>query len=415
MKFFLLLLGLSFGLQACGQSAVKPQKIKEKPSVEKPAIEKPSLAQLSLTSIDSIFDAKNREFKFQDLHSLSEKMLKELNGSILIAVKDSVIVRETSGVIRFYEPKKEYRNWRKEQLENARKSPSNQLTDETLYELASISKQFTAAAILKLIHEKKIHFTDSLKKFFPAIPYPTVTIHQLLSHTSGLPEYFDFPESWFDTSKELTNQELVELLILKKPKIAFSPGRNYSYTNTNYALLCAIVEKVTTMKFEDYLRQNILEPAGLTCTIFATETGKDSLRSIARGHLKDKEELQKYYLNKTLGDKGIYSNPEELLKWKIAYFDQKKIIPDYLVDMAISPQNHLKGSGKAKELYGYGLHLEDSSTFGKLIYHGGLWRGFLNNMVYRPSDNLFMVFLSNYRNGAHRGKSTEVLHIIDGV
>jgi CubicO group peptidase (beta-lactamase class C family) len=405
MRKYILLLALSCGLQTYGQSVANPKKVKGTPSLE----------QLSLASVDSIFDAKNRKFKFQDLHTLSKRMLKEMNGTILIAIKDSVIVRESSGVIRFYEPKKEYKNWEKEQLDNARRAASNQLTNETLYELASISKQFTAAAVLKLIHEKKIHFTDSLKKFFSKIPYPTVTIHHLLSHTSGLPEYFDFPESWFDISKQINNQELVELLILKKPKTVFSPGRNYKYTNTNYALLCAIVEQVTGMKFEDYLRQNILEPAGLTHTIFTTEIEQNSLRSIARGHLKNKEELPKYYLDKTMGDKGIYSNPEELLKWKIAFFDQKKIIPAYLVDMATSPQNHIKGVGKAKEDYGYGLHLEESAAFGKLIYHGGLWRGFQNNMVYRTSDNLFMVFLSNYRNGAHRGKSAEVLHIVDGV
>ena len=405
MKFFLLLLILSFGLQACSQ----PHETAEQKDTQSP------LAQLSLTSIDSIFNVKNREFKLQELFSLSKKMLKEMNGTLLIAMNDSVIVRETSGVVRFYEQKKEYGNWGKEQLNNARQAVSNQLTDETLYDLASISKQFTAAAILKLIDEEKIKFTDSLKKFFPEIPYPTVTIHHLLSHTSGLPEYFDFPESWFDTSKHITNQELVKLLILKKPKILFSPGANYKYINTNYALLCAIVENVTKMKFENYLRLHILEPAGLTHTIFTTEIEKDTLHHIARGHLKDKEELQKYYLNKTMGDKGLYSNPDELLKWKIAYLDQKKIIPEYLVNMATTKQNYIKGTAKADELYGYGFRLEESSPFGKLIYHGGLWRGFQHNMVYRKSDNLFMVFLTNCRNNAHKGKSTEVLHIMDGI
>jgi CubicO group peptidase (beta-lactamase class C family) len=229
-----------------------------------------------------------------------------------------------------------------------------------------------------------------------------------------LPEYFDFPESWFDTSKHITNQELVELLTLKKPKILFSPGKNYRYINTNYALLCAIVENVTKMKFEEYVRLAILEPAGLTHTIFTTEIEKDTLYRIAKGHLKDGEELQKYYLNKTMGDKGVYSNPDELLKWKIAYLDQKKIIPAYLVEMATTQQNQLK-TGQPKELYGYGFRLEESPVFGKLIYHGGLWRGFQHNMVYRASDNLFMVFLTNYRNGAHKGKSTDVLQIMDGV
>ncbi len=410
MKKFLLFFGLSLLLFACGQPSVKSQQIVDtQPDVVN------TLEQLSLEEIDSVFKAKNRAFKLQDLSALSKEMLKNMNGTILIAIDDKIVVRETSGVVRFYAQIKNYKNWSKRELDSVKNLNSNKLKDETIYEFASISKQFTAAAILKLMDEERLCFEDSLGKFFPKIPYPKVTIHQLLSHTSGLPEYFDFPELWFDTSKYLTNKELVDLLILKKPKILFAPGWNYKYTNTNYALLCAIVESVTNMKFEDYLRENIFQPAGLTDIIFTTEIENDSLHHIARGHLKNGEELPKYYLNKTMGDKGIYSNPEQLLKWKIAYFDQKKIIPAYLIEKATTKQNYIKGSGKAKELYGYGVRLEESSVFGKLIYHGGLWRGYQHNMVYRESDNVFMVFLTNYRNSAHIGKSTEVLHIIDGI
>ncbi|MDL2230847.1 serine hydrolase, partial [Bacteroidales bacterium OttesenSCG-928-L19] len=155
--------------------------------------------------------------------------------------------------------------------------------------------------------------------------------------------------------------------------------------------------------------------AGMGKSFFVTELDSNLSRSIAKGHLKNKEELRKYHLNKTLGDKGIYSNPEELFKWKIAFFDKGLIIPKSYLEMAITQQNIPKGKVAPAEMYGYGLRLEKSKFYGDLIYHGGLWRGYQNLMIYRPLDNIFIVFLSNFRNSAHKGKGTEVLHILDGA
>jgi Beta-lactamase class C and other penicillin binding proteins len=236
-----------------------------------------------------------------------------------------------------------------------------------------------------------------------------------LSHTSGLPEYFDFPVTYFDTSHLLTNQELITILIKEKVPSIFAPGYNYKYINTNYVLLASIVEKVADLRFEDFVRQNIFIPAGMTQTFFSSEKEENSDKSIAKGHLKNKSELPVNYLDGTLGDKGIYSNPEEMLKWKEAYFVQKKIIGTELLNKATSKQNYIKGKGKANEMYGYGLRIEETPEFGKLIYHGGLWRGYQNVFVYRPSDNTVIIFLSNYRNSAHLGKSNEILQVLDGA
>lgn len=373
------------------------------------------LSEISVEEIDSILNEVNDTYKYRELNLFIDGICEKLNGTILIAKDDSTIIRKTVGTIRLYENKKGYEEWTNTELRNAKKRAINKLQDNTFYELASLSKQFTAAAILKLVDDKKLKLTDTLRKFYPELPYQNITIHQMLAHTSGLPEYFEFPFEYFDTTVLLTNQMLVEVLAEQQPEMQFAPGKKFEYTNTNYALLAAIIEKVTGKKFEEYVRRNIFLPAGMTKTFFVTQLDQRKYLSIAIGHLRTKEELKQFFMNGTLGDKGVYSTPEELMKWKKAFFDDKIIISEELLEKAISKENYIKGRGVAKELYGYGFRLEDNPPFGKLIYHGGLWRGFQNVMVYQPEDNVFIIFLSNFRNSAHLGQSDEILHILEGA
>ena len=406
MKYLLAILLLSLSLTSCGQVSSQSKNVNNAPKL---------LVDYSIQEIDSLFEEQNNVFRLQELDTLITQIFSELNGTMLIARNDTLIERKTSGFVRLYTPKNGYESWSAAELRTARNKNDNRLKHNTFYELASISKQFTAAAVLKLVEEGKMKLTDTLTSFYPELPYRNVTIHQLLSHTSGLPEYFDFPVSYFDTSHLLTNQELITVLSKQKPQILFSPGYNYKYTNTNYVLLAAIVEKAADLRFEDYVRQNIFLPAGMTQTFFFSEKEENSDKSIAKGHLRNKSELPVNYLDGTLGDKGVYSTPEELLKWKEAFFIQQKIIGTELFKKATSKQNFIKGKGKAAELYGYGLRIEETPEFGKLIYHGGLWRGYQNVFIYRPSDNTMIIFLSNYRNSAHIGKSSEILQILDGA
>ena len=406
MKYLLATLLLSFTLTSCGQASSQSKSTNNPPKL---------LKDYSIQEIDSLFEVQNCNFRRQELDTLVAKIFSELNGTMLIYRNGTVIERKTSGFVRFYAPRNGYEKWSATDLKAAKNKSNNKLKHNTFYELASISKQFTSAAVLKLVEDGKLKLTDTLTTFYPELPYPNVTIHHLLSHTSGLPEYFDFPVTYFDTSHLLTNQELITILIKEKVPSIFTPGYNYKYINTNYALLASIVEKVADLRFEDFVRQNIFLPAGMTQTFFSSEKEENSDKSIAKGHLKNKSELPVNYLDGTLGDKGIYSTPEELLKWEEAYFVQKKIIGTELLNKATSKQNYIKGKGKAGEIYGYGLRIEESPEFGKLIYHGGLWRGYQNVFLYRPSDNTVIIFLSNCRNGAHLGKNSEILQVLDGA
>jgi CubicO group peptidase (beta-lactamase class C family) len=294
-----------------------------------------------------------------------------------------------------------------------RKKGSNAITPDTFFELASLSKQFTAAAVLKLVSEGKLSLQDTLRYFFPKLPYQNITVHHLLSHTSGLPEYFSLKSNCYDTSKLLTNNGLINVLIKHRPKMLFLPGTQYKYINTNYALLAAIVAQVSGTKFETYVRENLFLPAGMSNSFFITEKTTRDQAKTATGHLRSESEVKSFFMDGTVGDKGIYSNVLELFKWYKAYFLDYTILPEEWVKHASQQENYLLAADSVSELYGYGLRLQNHDVYGYYIYHGGLWRGYNHVWIYRPSDKFYAVFLSNFVNGAHKGRTLQLLEIKD--
>jgi len=358
--------------------------------------EKPSqpLSQVSTNEINRLFAEASKEFKNQALVSELNLLCENLNGSVLLAFGKEVFYKKEVGFKRL-----------------ANKTPQNSIDSETLFELASISKQFTAAAILKLMEEKKLTLTDDVTKYLTQFPYKNITIKHLLTHTSGLPEYMDFPEKDFNQNEALSNSKLESYIERVKPKVLFQSGMRFKYINTNYALLALIVEKITQNSFEQYVRKEIFTPAGLQFSCFATELHTKT--NYCKGHLADKSERPFHFQNGVLGDKGIYSNVDDLYRWVKAYLIDYKIVSQEIVAQATQPQNKLY-RGEPAELYGYGLRIEDDVN-GYLIYHGGLWRGFQNNMVYRPKDQYIFIVLSNFRNKAMIGVNSKLLCIIDGA
>lgn len=373
------------------------------------------------------------------LDSFAEVMGQKLNGTMLIARNDTVLVERAFGKRQLYLKAEGYDSIVGVNLELYRNDPANAMTPQTLFELASVSKQFTAAAVLKLCSEGKMNLTDYVGKYLPDFPYGGITIRRLLAHTSGLPEYFDFPYSYYDSVRFVSNEHLVRVLKTRHPAKAFPAGTKFAYCNTNYALLAYIVAQVTGMSFEQYVRENMFKPAGMENTFFITEiadmdsmdfnaptTDPETIHvpvqpnldilsvPLARGHWRSGALVDYDRLNGILGDKGIYSNVEDMLRWANAYFVEYRIIPKEWVDMAGKRENTLTNGNFPKQIYGYGLRIEESPKHGKLIFHGGLWNGFHNIWIYRPSDNMHVIFLSNYYNSAHSGKSDSVFSIIDG-
>ena len=378
--------------------------------------------------VQYLLDTIGDRYDIEGLEFVANDMSQKLNGVMLIAVRDTVLVEHAYGELRLTgEPPR------------CNPEEDNQITENTLFDLASISKQFTAVAVLQLCAQGKISLDDTITKYFPNLPYEGVTIKHLLTHTSGIPEYFKFKYPVYGSSAFVDNQHLLRVLEKQKYAKIFATGTKFEYVNTNYAILAALVAKISGVPFEEYVHEHIFKPAGMKNTCFFTElVGIDAKHGkkypdvdpkaedvnvkplpwdvpIARGHRKVAVPAKYDRLNGILGDKGIYSNMEDMLRWANAMFIDYKILPKEWVDLASQRENQLKDGSLPKNIYGYGYRIEESPTHGKLVYHGGLWNGFQNLFLYRPSDNVVIIFLSNLYNKAHAGRSDQILNILDGI
>ena len=142
------------------------------------------------------------------------------------------------------------------------------ITEDSVFQLASVTKQFTAAAVMLLMRQGLLSPEDEITKFFPEIPYPGVTVRQLLNHTSGVPDYFDdadwFVRIWKEERRVPGNEEILRFLRETKAKPYFAPGEGLHYSNTGYNLLALLVERLSGIPFETFLQRNVFEPAGMT-------------------------------------------------------------------------------------------------------------------------------------------------------
>lgn len=380
-----------------------------------------------------LLDTIGDRYDIEGLEFVANDMSEKLNGTMLVAIRDTVLVEHAYGELRVTgEPP--HRNV----------PESNRMTETTLFDLASISKQFTAVAVLQLCAQGKINLDDTITKYFPNLPYKGVTVKHLLTHTTGIPEYFKFKYTVYGSVAFVDNEHLLRVLEKQKYAKTFATGTRFEYVNTNYAILAALVAEVSGVPFEEYVHEHIFKPAGMDNTFFFTElVGIDATHGrtypnvkdpkaesvsvnllprgevvdlpIARGHRKVAVVAAYDRLNGVLGDKGVYSNVEDMLRWANAFFIDCKILPKEWVDFASQRENQLADGTLPKSIYGYGYRIEESPEHGKLVYHGGLWNGFQNLFLYRPSDNAVIIFLSNLYNKAHVGRSAEMLNILDGI
>ena len=189
-------------------------------------------AQQKAASLDSLFTNLHREGKFY--------------GNVLIAEKGVPVYEKSFGL--------------------ADEQTKRPLDKETVFELASVSKQFTAMGIMMLQKAGKLNYDDSLGKYIPELPYHHISIRNLLNHTSGLPDYMALFDLAWDLKRIATNKDMIEQLIQYKPAILFEPGMKYEYSNTGYALLASVIEKVSGMPYGDYLQKNICKPLKMTRT-----------------------------------------------------------------------------------------------------------------------------------------------------
>ncbi|RNI30260.1 class A beta-lactamase-related serine hydrolase [Rufibacter immobilis] len=299
------------------------------------------------------------------------------NGTVLVTKYDQVIYKGAFGMADFYK--------------------RDSLTVETAFQLASVSKQFTAMAIMMLKEDGELTYEDSVQQYIPDFPYHGITIRQLLTHQSGLSNYTYFSDKlWPDRQKNLTNQDVINLMVAHQPKPYYRPNTRFDYSNTGYSLLASIVEKVAEQPFADFLRERIFEPLEMTRTFtyspdVATLTGK-----IATGHTRFRQKRTSDYLDTVLGDKGIYSTVEDLYKWDQALYTQKLVSKETLQEAFTG----YRPEKKKDEDYGFGWRIRPIENGDTIVYHGGLWHGFSSYMLRHPKEHSALIVLSNLPNGS---------------
>jgi CubicO group peptidase (beta-lactamase class C family) len=278
------------------------------------------------------------------------------------------------------------------------------IDNTTNFRLASVSKQFTAAAVMLLVRDGKLGYEDRLTDIFPDFPEygRPITVHHLLNHTSGLPDYEDLMAP-ADRSVPLEQAQIKDdgvLDLLKKQSSGeFAPGTRWAYSNSGYVLLGLIVAKASGQPFSEFLRDRIFAPLGMSGTA-AHEPGRDDVPNRAYGHTVEDgrwRETDQSPTSATLGDGGVYSSLSDLLKWDEALrrhtlFSEAEMRPALIpAPVTEGLRNDVDGMPVA---YGFGWYL--NPWLGRArMWHTGETAGFRTAIMRFTGDGLTVIVLGN--------------------
>ena len=284
------------------------------------------------------------------------------------------------------------------------------LNKESVFQLASVSKQFTAAAIMLLQQRNQLKLTDTVNTYFPNFPYKAVTIKTLLNHTGGLPKYFWIAEHKWQQKKAPSNNEMMELLTTSNVQRFFKPGRNFDYSNTGYFVLASIVEKISGISFGSFLKQNIFEPLQMTHSyVYSFEN--DSIRDnqldgyrLHRGwrHVKIRSTVN----DAIVGDKNVYTTAEDLFKWTQGLNSGNLLSKESLALMFTKGET-IYGR---KVPYGFGFRIDTKEK--NSIYHYGKWNGFSTGLTTYLEDDLVVIILEHTSYNALKSLNRKIKNII---
>lgn len=268
------------------------------------------------------------------------------------------------------------------------------VTPETNFRLASVTKQFTAAAVSILAKQGKLKISDPVSKYFPELAEiaPGVTLKHLLTHTSGLPEYDRLlPDN---DKTQISDRDVLKLLLKQKP-LTGKPGTRYAYNNTGYALLALVIEKVSKKSFADFLQQNIFAPLGMSSTLVYSKTAAIAHRAYGySGELDSFVDADQARDTAVLGDGGVYSSARDLAKW-IGGLENNTILDAKQLAECTSAAVKTTTPGLS---YGLGWRITDFNGE-KLVFHTGTTSGFKNVVMWVPSRKLSVVVLTNRKQG----------------
>ena len=298
---------------------------------------------------------------------------KIFNGTILVAENGRIVYKNALGFSNY-----------------GKRDP---LKVTSIFQLASITKPLTACAILMLCEQGLLDLDGNLQEYFPDFPYANVTIRLLLTHRSGLPDYMYFTDEYWPSRRiPMTNQDVLDLMILYKPAIYYRPNRRYNYSNTNYCLLALLIEEVTGMTYANFMHTRIFEPLGMKNThVFNYDDLKfNENEQLVIGYNCRGRKAENSYLNGIVGDKGVYSTVEDLFKWDQALYEGR-LISLFTLCEAFQPAHK---DLRSYDNYGFGWRINENSG-NKIVFHSGWWKGFKTYFVRKISERKTIIVLTN--------------------
>ncbi len=304
-----------------------------------------------------------------------------LSGNLLLAEGDQILLRKSYGYADF-----------------DRRVP---LQEDAVFELASVTKQFTAAAISLLVADGKLDLDAPVMDYLPELAaYPDLTTHQLVHHTGGLPDYMSLADSLDDGQEFVTNDLILDYLRDSQPAAEFSPGEKFEYSNTGYVVLASLIERVSGQPFGGFLKERLFKPLGMNDSqVYRRRYEKDRrVERFVPGYVWDgaqyviPDSLADYAFVTTLdgiyGDGMVNSTLDDLYRW------DRALARGELLDTALLFRSGMTTASDTTE-YGFGQGVSRIPTYGYTISHSGGWPGVATHIYRFPETDRVLIFLRN--------------------
>ncbi len=310
-----------------------------------------------------------------DVQQRLDKILSKykFNGSIMVLYKGYPLYRNAMGLADF--------------------DKGDSLAPNSPFQLASVSKSFTALAVMILHDQNKLRFDDTVSRYIPEFPYKDVTIRQLLNHTSGLPNYLYLVERYWQKDESISNREMIDLLAKYQLPLYFKPGSRFDYSNTGYAVLAYLVEEVSGIPFHVFMQTKVFQPLGMHNTFTYEQSILDTLSTRVKGHFHLGRKMKEYPYDpadQVLGDKSIFSTVEDLALYQRAW-ESNILVSDTTLEQAFCKATI---SGNKEVNYGFGWRFKDIAGR-KVVFHNGLWHGFTATITRFVDDEFTVIILNN--------------------
>jgi CubicO group peptidase (beta-lactamase class C family) len=342
---------------------------------------------LIFTTFSSVSFAQSRVQKIEKLID-SLYLQEKFNGNILIAEKGKIIYNRSYGI--------------------ANETTKEKLNQKSVFELASLSKQFTAMGIVILKEKGKLNLEDKISKYIPELSgYQNITVKNLLHHTSGLPDFMPLMDTIWDKTKIATNKDIVNYFSKYNPKLLFEPNTKHEYSNTGYALLATIIENVSGQTYAEFLKNQIFDPLKMKNSfVYNRRLSPKKIKNYAFGYLYIKsqnklvlpDDFEKtkmvFWLDGIVGDGTVNSTVIDLLKWDRALYSSKLVSQESLKEIFA---NGILNDGSIGK-HGFGWRMVDTKEFGKIAKHSGGWPGYMTYIERDITNDKTIIILQNHYN-----------------